>query len=462
MRSKHINIITLVLLLCSQITLSQTNSCAHCNMIIKDDAFKAKIETESGNTLHLGAIECLVNYITPKDKNTFRSLYVTDYDQQQYINAKSAFYLKSDAIKSPMGANLSAYSTLEAATLKQKENDGEVFTWLQLRERFVSSGMGATNHTHHHSANSYAPVGVMGDHLHPKGGLMVSLRYMNMNMEGNREGSDKISDDAIYEKYMVAPQEMTMQMFMLGVMYAPSEKLTLILMQNYISKDMDLTMQMTMDNGMPMRTDFSTASSGMGDLKAGFLYGLISHEKFSLHSNFTLNIPVGDIENRDTTPMMVDAKLPYAMQLGSGTFDVTLGGTLKGNINDFTWGVQPLATIRTGENSEDYRFGNLYELNSWLGYGFSKTISTSLRISGSTEDEIHNADPELNPMMVTTADTNNYGGEIVRGALGVNVLLLKNKLVLSAEVVSPLYQNYNGIFMNEKTTMNAAIKYTIL
>ncbi|WP_084696435.1 nitrous oxide reductase accessory protein NosL [Maribacter thermophilus] len=462
MKLIKLHITTILFLLFTQIGLSQTHSCTHCNMVIKNKAFKAKIETKTGKTLHFDAIECLVNYLNSKNEKTFNKLYVTDYDQQRYINAENAFYLKSDAIKSPMGANLSAYGSLEEPTKKQEEKEGEIFTWLQLRERFVSSGLGATNHLHHHNANSYAPVGIMGDHLHPQGGLMVSLRYMNMNMDGNREGSDKISNDAIYENYMVAPQKMTMQMYMLGIMYAPSDNLTLMLMQNFISKNMDLTAQMTMDNGMPMLTDFSTSSSGIGDLKAGFLYGLISHEKFSLHSNFTLNIPIGDIENRDDTPMMVDAKLPYAMQLGSGTFDLTIGATLKGNFGDFSWGIQPLATIRTGENSQDYRFGNLFELNSWLGYGFSKTISSSLRLSGSTEGEIHNVDSDLNPMMVTTADTNNYGGELVRGALGLNVLLLKSKLVFSAEIVSPLYQNYNGVFMNEKLTLNGALKYTIL
>ena len=30
-----------------------------------------------------------------------------------------------------------------------------------------------------------APIGVMADHYHHKGGVMLSYRYMNMNMKGN-------------------------------------------------------------------------------------------------------------------------------------------------------------------------------------------------------------------------------------------------------------------------------------
>lgn len=150
------------------------------------------------------------------------------------------------------------------------------------------------------------------------------------------------------------------------------------------------------------------------------------------------------------------------MQLGTGTFDMTFGGTLKGNNDTFSWGLQQLNTFRTGENKQEYRFGNLHELHSWLGYGISKKISVAIRLSGSSEGEISGADSELNPMMVTTADTSNYGGELIRGAIGLNVLLANNKLVLSAEFGTPLYQNYNGIFMNEKLSFNTCLKYTVL
>ncbi len=430
-------------------------------MDVKDDAFKARALTNSDKAFHFDAIECLVNYIKTKDAGNFKKLQVTDYKSGQYFNALNAYFVKSDAIRSPMGANLSAYSTAADAISVQKEESGEIYTWEELKERFVSSSFGATNHSHQHGANTYAPSGIMGDHLHPKGGWMVSLRYMNMAMDGNREGSDKISDEAIYERFLVAPQEMTMQMYMLGVMYAPSDKLTLMLMQNFAAKNMDLTARMMM-NGMPMLRDFSTSANGLGDMKTGILYGLLSKEKIDLHANLAFNIPIGDIENRDTTPMMPDAKLPYAMQLGSGTFDITLGGTLKGYVGDFTWGIQQLNTFRTGENSQEYRFGNIHELQSWMSYGISNSISTSIRLGGSSEGQIQGADPELNPMMVTTADPSNYGGELVRGAIGVNIVLAKNKLIFGAEIGTPLYQNYNGIQMNETLNLNGCLKYTLL
>jgi hypothetical protein len=64
-----------------------------------------------------------------------------------------------------------------------------------------------------------APIGVMGDHVHKKGRIMLSYRYMRMEMDGNRSGSDDISTADVLNRFMVAPTNMTMEMHMFGIMY---------------------------------------------------------------------------------------------------------------------------------------------------------------------------------------------------------------------------------------------------
>ena len=76
-----------------------------------------------------------------------------------------------------------------------------------------------------HRPDGNAPIGVMADHYHHKGGAMISYRYMNMNMNGNLKGTYDISDASIYQYYMSAPQDMNMQMHMLGAMYTPANKI---------------------------------------------------------------------------------------------------------------------------------------------------------------------------------------------------------------------------------------------
>jgi hypothetical protein len=427
-------------------------------MDVKDKLHRAQA-TYNNNTIHYDAIECLINHL--KENNELTSLKVADYTNGKLIEVTLATFLKSKAIPSPMGAFLSAFETKDTALDVQKSKGGELYTWEEIKAKFKESKFGALDHSHHnhHKANAFAPSGIMGDHLHPKGGLMVSLRYMYMSMDGNRDGSSKISNDDILANYMVAPQSMGMQMYMLGAMYAPSDKLTLMVMQNIVKNDMDLTAQMMMNN-MTMLHGFSTSSNGLGDMKLSALIGLTSNNSF--HLNTSLNIPLGSLDNRDVTPMMPDAKLPYAMQLGSGTFDLTLGGTYKWETTNWSWGIQQLNTLRTGENNEGYRLGNLHELNLWSSYGICDSFSSSIRISANTLGSIKGSDDDLNPMMVPTANTSNYGGEKISSSFGINYMIANTGLLLCVEAGIPLYQNYNGIFMNDKFTINSSIKHTIL
>ena len=237
------------------------DQCSHCNMLIRDSQFSA-LAMDAEKTHKFDAIECLVNFLKSKDETTFTQLLVADYSAGgKLINATAATYLKSKEIASPMGAYLSAYSSREVAEKVKKEKGGELMSWDELKARFRNSNFGLLSHPthHHHRPDAYAPIGVMGDHLHHKNGFMVSVRYMTMDMEGNINGSSEASNMEIFQDYMVAPQSMTMDMIMVGVMYAPSDKLTLMLMQNFIRNDMALS------NMMGMR--FSTESNGMGRFK---------------------------------------------------------------------------------------------------------------------------------------------------------------------------------------------------
>ena len=99
-------------------------------------------------------------------------------------------------------------------------------------------------------AVDHGPIGVMGDHYHKAGEWMVSARYMRMHMSGNQSQGESLSDaDVIAEnnlpgrmpaKLSVVPDEMDMDMLMLGAMYAPSDRITLMAMIMAAKKDMRL------------------------------------------------------------------------------------------------------------------------------------------------------------------------------------------------------------------------------
>ncbi|QTY26866.1 transporter [Flavobacterium sp. CS20] len=304
--------------------------------------------------------------------------------------------------------------------------------------------------------DGHAPISVMGDHYHHKGEFMFSYRYMPMWMDGNIKEDNSISDSDIYSNFMIAPQEMQMDMHMLGVMYGVSDKLTLMLMGNVLSNTMDLS---TMSGNT-----FTTESEGFGDLKIRALYQLFNAEKQSLHFNMGLSIPTGDIDQTSVTPMSDNAPVAYPMQLGSGTFDPQFGMTYLGQTEQFSWGVQSLYTTRLGTNDNDYRLGNAFETNAWLAYKAHDYFSFSTRIKYVDIRQISGADPAFDPMMMPLFNIENSGRSQVDLGLGANFYVpegsLKN-LRFGFEFILPFYQNVNGIQMENDYAATFGIQYTI-
>ncbi|MEQ8560121.1 MAG: transporter, partial [Cytophagales bacterium] len=261
----------------------------------------------------------------------------------------------------------------------------------------------------------------------------------------------------IFRNYMLVPQQMNMRMYMIGAMYAPSDNFTLMIMQNYVKNSMDLNNMMGMS--------FSTESKGFGDLKVSALYGLMSKKNSSFHLNIGVNIPTGEIQNRYSTPMTENMKLPYPMQLGSGTFDYSLGGTYKGSVKHWTWGIQPMAIVRTSKNTENYRLGDQLNLNTWMSYDIFQWMSLSGRVLGTKSGEILGSDKELMIMMAPPANNENSGKSQVKSYLGCNFSFGEKaywrNFKIGLEYGLPLYQEVNGIQMNEKASFIAGMRYSI-
>ena len=287
--------------------------------------------------------------------------------------------------------------------------------------------------------DGHAPIGVMGDHTHHKGEFMASYRYMFMDMDGNRDGTNSLSDREVLEDYMVTPVDMTMQMHMLGAMYGVSDNLTLMAMVPYISKDMEHLTR--------MGTRFTTNSEGFGDIKTTALYTIFNKDKQRVHLNLGVSFPTGSIDEKDDTPAGDDQILPYPMQIGSGTFDLLPGITYLGQSGKGSWGAQALTTLRLGKNDNGYRLGNKYQLSGWIARNWTDWLSTSLRLTGTTWGDIDGADDRLNPMMVPTADPSLRNGTQINLGFGINLYAPEGNLQgsrLAMEFELPILRDLDG------------------
>lgn len=311
--------------------------------------------------------------------------------------------------------------------------------------------------------DGHAPISVMADHTHHKGEFMFSYRFMTMDMRQLRQGTKDATVIDVHANYMIVPKNMTMNMHMLGAMYAPSDKLTLMVMANYLNNKMTLLMH---NHDSHSFDDFSTNSDGLGDITLSGLYSLFNKNRKSLHAEVGVIIPTGSIKAKDTTPMSMgnEIQLPYPMQLGKGAFGSILGLTYLGQCHTFSWGHQLRTQINYLDNNQDYKFGNRYSLNNWIAAQAGENLSVSVRFEALLIGKIDGKSPLLNPMMVSTADTNNSGGSFINSGFGLNYLIKNGSLKglrFASEISTPLYQDLNGIQLKQNYNLTVGIQYAI-
>jgi hypothetical protein len=319
-----------------------------------------------------------------------------------------------------------------------------------------------------------APLGIMTDHIHDKGKWMLSYMFMNSTMQGNRSGTKSLSDMDVSQTYMMVPETMTMQMHMVMLMYGVTNRLTLMAMGSYMSMNMNMNMIMNSNTNMkgmnttPGDTTMQCTSSGISDTKLTALYNFSKKSTNRFILSFGFSLPTGAINSNGTTIMGVNQRLPYGMQLGSGSYSLIPDISYTKNYGDFYWGANAGADVKLNFNSLGYKQGNSYHANAWLGYQKFRNLAFTLRAEDIRTDQIAGYDPLMaNPIYLNndpSTRTSNYGGNWVNMYLGVNLHLSKpivEKFRLLAEYGLPIYQNLNGTQMSTKTNLLVGVRYAL-
>ncbi|HRW76828.1 MAG: nitrous oxide reductase accessory protein NosL [Lewinellaceae bacterium] len=118
------------------------DACYFCKMTIVDQQHSAEAVTAKGKVYKFDAIECLVQYIIPLDEATFTHLLVADFDQPgSLIDARTASYLVSPNLPSPMGAFLNAFDNPNRSASVLHEQSGTLYSWDSLKENMASNSL---------------------------------------------------------------------------------------------------------------------------------------------------------------------------------------------------------------------------------------------------------------------------------------------------------------------------------
>ena len=287
---------------------------------------------------------------------------------------------------------------------------------------------------------------VLGGHTHPQGQAMFGYEYMHTSMSGLYQGSHEISPaQAFAQGFSTVHTSMEMDMHMFQLMYAPTERLTLMAMLPYKT----MTMLHLEKNGQTFRQ----GADGIGDLEVmGLitLFGDIRKGGNRLLLNVGMSFPTGSIDVMDHAegdPTKAPVPLEYFMQLGSGTYDLMPGITYLGESGPWSWGAQTIETVRLGKNDRGYRVGDEYRISAWTAYGITDWFAPSLRLDGRWWEDIAGKDKRLNSNPTPEGRADLRGGRRLDLMLGLNFYTPRGVLKgtrLMVEGGVPLYQHLDG------------------
>ncbi|NOS75058.1 MAG: DUF3570 domain-containing protein [Methyloglobulus sp.] len=269
-------------------------------------------------------------------------------------------------------------------------------------------GSGGSHQHAHHADHPNIPAGVLFGHTLDKAGdIMIGYRYMRGQqggefLHGNKKvteqqmltqgcpGSAGSFDDQGLNRFdggcAILPREMSMDMHMLELMYAPTDWLTLMLMPQFLDMDMALYQPPSLfdPNDGHSTHAHGHETGGIGDTGMFALVKLFDAAHHHLHTSLGISAPTGDvgIKLREGVGLkdLDGAYVHYGMQLGSGTWDFKPSLTYTGKTNDWSWGAQVGGTKRLeGSNKSGYALGDIFETSVWGGYDLTRWLSATVR-----------------------------------------------------------------------------------
>ncbi len=273
--------------------------------------------------------------------------------------------------------------------------------------------------------------------------VRMTARWQRTTMSGNMVGSNDASDaQVLAQGYGIVPQEMTTDMFVFGLARHMDNGVKLSATIPYVIKRMQSVTYTT--TGTPI-SKFTTQSDGVGDvvLRAG---QKLRGTKW--HTSLGVSVPLGSIDIADRILLpnvsLVRRRLPYMMQLGSGTFDLQPAVSFVnrfGAKKNMTFGFQLSGTVRLGTNHANYAFGD--KVKAVVSFGRHMFDGHGrLALSYESSDRIEGRDSEIFGA-AQMADPENYGGERLIAKASYR---LRNGL--SVQAALPLHEDLHGTQMS--------------
>ncbi len=285
--------------------------------------------------------------------------------------------------------------------------------------------------------------------------------YKRQRFEGYQSGTDKLSNNDVLfvpgdtrtdENYPILPTVISQEAVVVQFAYQLDDSSSLSLGIPYIRQSTDHI------SSVPGYDTFEIESQGVGDIYLNYQRTFYQNAQHQWRWTLGLSAPTGSIDEKGDTPRGPgNQQLPYTMQLGSGTWDFPLAIHYQYSGETTVWGANVQARVRSGENDRDYRLGNRLTVNGWGRRCLEVGLCVTARLSYVHWQDIRGQDdsiviPSSNPYPANITDPDNYGGDKVNLALGLEMPWQNNLLVM--ELGAPLIQDLNGVQTRENFSVS--------
>jgi copper chaperone NosL len=104
--------------------------CDTCGMIIADRRFAAGWREPGGNVAVFDDIGCMLKLKQRENPPAGTAFFVQDYSAESWLDAVSAHYVSSTAIKSPMAYGLAAFASQAGSAALSASAGGREYDWV--------------------------------------------------------------------------------------------------------------------------------------------------------------------------------------------------------------------------------------------------------------------------------------------------------------------------------------------
>lgn len=321
-----------------------------------------------------------------------------------------------------------------------------------------------------------APLRVFGADMPSIDKFVLSIAPSFVRLSGTRIGTQSVWSEYVAattpwffdptKKVRFVPQVIVVASQTVGLAYGVTKDFAIFATAGMIQKNLDI-LTFRGATGINRLGMSYTGTSGLTDFTAAGVYRVYQGEIHRIQINLGMAFPTGSNQNTYTLlqpeGFYATNRAFYALQPGTGTYDVLPGVVYAGHFDKWSWGLAYRGRLPLAANPQGYRYGDLHEFHGWTGYSWIPGFTTAFRVTSSTQGAIRGFDPQIRAKG-QAANPNRYGGQRVElfGDVSVSGKFIGlEALSIAIEAGLPVYQNLNGPQISKNWQAGMALRFKI-